>query len=36
LGMLDILTNEETETILDEGSYHQGVANVVRFTGRKK
>ncbi len=36
LGMLDILINEETEIILDEGSYHQGVANVVRFTGRKK
>jgi hypothetical protein len=23
------------ETILDEGPYHQGKANVVRFIGRK-
>ena len=35
-GSLEIMSNEETETILNEGKYHQGKANVVRFVGRKK
>lgn len=33
---LDIINNEETKVTLNEGQYHQGKANVVRFTGRKK
>lgn len=35
-GWMEIISNEETETVLNEGKYHQGKANVVRFVGRKK
>ena len=33
---LEIIKNEETEVILNEGKYHRGKANVVRFIGKKK
>ncbi len=30
-GFLDILENKEMQTVLDEGPYHKGLADVVRF-----
>lgn len=33
---IDILSEQETETVLDEGPYHQGKANVIQLIGRKK
>ena len=32
----DILELEEVETELMEGTYHNGLANVIRFVGKKK
>lgn len=36
LADMEILMNEESETELDEGKYHHGLANVVSFVARKK
>ena len=33
---IDFTYLKTEETILDEGPYHQGKANVVRFIGKKK
>jgi hypothetical protein len=32
---LEIISCEETETVLDEGMYHQGLASVVRLSALK-
>jgi SAM-dependent methyltransferase len=35
-GYLDILENREMQTVLDEGTHHQGLADVVRLYGVKR